>query len=364
MAQLIKWSDENLILAVKESNNIAEILRKLGYNNLYAGNYKTIRKHIKRLKLNTEHFTNISKKEKRKNKKIILSEILIQNSTYASNTDLKIRLIKENLLNNICSECNIFEWNNKSLVLQLDHINGDNCDNRIENLRLLCPNCHSQTYTFSRGTRLPIFGPQKSNCIDCNKNISKNLKRCDSCKVKNLKTRKNNSNKPKIEWPSYFELKKITNELGFIAAANLLGVSDNAIRKHMKYIELEKDGRDKRIILLKNNLIEPDSFTILNEEEANNILLKGELIDSFKEKEEWQILNNEYKLGLIKSKPGIINFKFSNCNRYRVVSMSLHVEKFVRNNIKYFYENIKEICKLHIFGLDEGLFIVELEKEK
>lgn len=62
---------------------------------------------------------------------------------------LKRRLINEKKLNYKCALCgNTGGWNNKKLVLQLDHINGDHKDNRIENLRLLCPNCHSQTETF------------------------------------------------------------------------------------------------------------------------------------------------------------------------------------------------------------------------
>lgn len=58
-------------------------------------------------------------------------------------TRLKEKVIKNKLLKYECSECGISMWRNKPLILQLDHINGDNRDNRIENLRLLCPNCHS-----------------------------------------------------------------------------------------------------------------------------------------------------------------------------------------------------------------------------
>ena len=63
---------------------------------------------------------------------------------------MKSRLIKEEILEYKCALCgNTGEWQGQSLTLQLDHINGINNDNRLKNLRLLCPNCHSQTKTFS-----------------------------------------------------------------------------------------------------------------------------------------------------------------------------------------------------------------------
>lgn len=89
-------------------------------------------------------------KAERKNKpKISLEEALTENSTY-NTVRLKQRLIKANLLEAKCSECAIGEiWNNKKLVLQLDHINGIHSDNRLSNLRIICPNCHSQTENFA-----------------------------------------------------------------------------------------------------------------------------------------------------------------------------------------------------------------------
>lgn len=79
-----------------------------------------------------------------------IESILIKNSTYLNRTALKKRLIEEKIIPYECTICgNKGEWNNYPLTLQLDHINGINNDNRKENLRFLCPNCHSQTTTFS-----------------------------------------------------------------------------------------------------------------------------------------------------------------------------------------------------------------------
>lgn len=67
---------------------------------------------------------------------------------FNNNELVKKILITEELVEYKCSICNIFEWNNDLLTLHMDHINGNSSDNRIDNLRLLCPNCHSQTETY------------------------------------------------------------------------------------------------------------------------------------------------------------------------------------------------------------------------
>jgi hypothetical protein len=83
-----------------------------------------------------------------------IQEYLTKNSN-ASRTALKKRLLKEGLLENKCYECGQApEWNGRPLVLQLEHKNGDGRDNRLENLEMLCPNCHTQTPTYAGRTRL------------------------------------------------------------------------------------------------------------------------------------------------------------------------------------------------------------------
>ena len=78
-----------------------------------------------------------------------LDEMLIENGVELSNSSIKKRLLRENRLENRCYICGLgTEWNNKPLTIQLDHINGNAKDWRIENLRMLCPNCHTQTDTF------------------------------------------------------------------------------------------------------------------------------------------------------------------------------------------------------------------------
>lgn len=74
-------------------------------------------------------------------------DIFTENSRYA-NELVKQRIVNQELLEYRCSKCSLDSWQGESIVLDLDHINGDNCDNRLENLRYLCPNCHSQTDTY------------------------------------------------------------------------------------------------------------------------------------------------------------------------------------------------------------------------
>lgn len=149
------YTDEELTKAVKNSFSIAGVCRELGIRPV-GGNYKTLKSKIKLLKLDTSHFTgrgwNVGLKF-RPRKEIPLKDILVEDSSYKSTLGLKKRLLKSNLKEHKCEICGNTEWLGKPIPLELHHINGNNTDNRLENLQLLCPNCHSTTDNY-RGRNL------------------------------------------------------------------------------------------------------------------------------------------------------------------------------------------------------------------
>jgi hypothetical protein len=90
----------------------------------------------------------LKKLKKEGNGKFFLDDILNGKHPKYKTNWLKHRLFDAKLKENKCEECGINEWNGKPIVCELDHVNGNPEDHRLENLRVLCPNCHSQTPTY------------------------------------------------------------------------------------------------------------------------------------------------------------------------------------------------------------------------
>lgn len=145
---------------IQNSDGYIDCMRKMGYNNPGKGSaFYTLKKYIQKYGCDISHFNSQTQKATEQ-RTIPLDEILVVNSTYTNSQCLKKRLVQEQKLEYKCSVCgNLGVWNDKTLVLQLEHINGIHNDNRIENLTFLCPNCHSQTPTFSRGG-YGSYGPE------------------------------------------------------------------------------------------------------------------------------------------------------------------------------------------------------------
>lgn len=154
--RLSACTDEQITAAVKSSRSLAEVLVKLGFKP--GGSRQTaLKERIQELRLDTSHFMG---QGWRKGSwtlvipRVSLSDLLVEGRFVVTNR-LKWRLIREGLREPACEVCDRREWNGRPIPLELDHINGRRDDNRIDNLRVLCPNCHAQTETY-RGRNIGL----------------------------------------------------------------------------------------------------------------------------------------------------------------------------------------------------------------
>jgi len=145
--KLYKYTESELINAVSNSTSMPQTLVNLNVAP-FGGNYDVLRKAINHFNLDTSHFKGQAwNKGIKLPAKKALGEYLTTNSSISS-YKLKNRLLQEQVFEPKCSNyCNT-TWLNQPIPLELDHINGNNKDNRLANLRLLCPNCHTLTPTY------------------------------------------------------------------------------------------------------------------------------------------------------------------------------------------------------------------------
>lgn len=219
-------SDAAVTEAVKNNISIAGVLRTLG--RAYVGtNYRFLRRKIAQLGLDSSHFKGVAHGTTSQ-ETVPWDEILIANSPHHIGTQRKQRLIVEGYLRNECYACAIPPvWKGKLLTLILDHINGTRSDNSLGNLRLLCPNCNSQTETYC-GRNGRKYGHRKP-CPLCQKPILRKSRTCHPCRSSL------HIQPTKIEWPDTDAVIAMVRASPITKVAEHLGVSDNAVRKFLKY---------------------------------------------------------------------------------------------------------------------------------
>lgn len=216
------YSDEALACAVMDSRSYAEVLRRLGLSSS-GSSWENIKRAIERNCLDCSHF---GPPERRgcSPSRLSPSDVLVR-GTLRKTKQLRAAMVALGTPLT-CAICGLSEmWNGLPLVLEIDHIDGDHTNHEFENLRFLCPNCHSQQPTTTKRLKHPA-----RLCMDCKVIISRQSQRCREC------AQKNRTFKTKIEWPSPEELQKMLASHGGVVArlARELGVSDVALCKRLR----------------------------------------------------------------------------------------------------------------------------------
>jgi hypothetical protein len=223
-----KFTQAELENAVKKSTCYVEVLRNLKMCER-GNNYITLRKYIALWKINLEHFTNASQRARLYLNKPPkpLEEVLTRNSDY-NRASLKKRLYETGLKKPICELCGQDEnWNGKKMSLILDHKNGIRNDNRLINLRIVCPNCNATLDTHC--------GKQSKNkCAGCSNLKPLKRKYCSLECYRKYGTQRLLIKNRKVERPAYKDLIEELKHSSYLAVSRKYGVSDNAVRKWLK----------------------------------------------------------------------------------------------------------------------------------
>lgn len=151
----VKYTKELLEEKVKDCYSFAELCRKLGLVPI-GSNPKTVKRKLDEFNVDYSHFTG-KVWNKNPDNPVYRGKFLpnLCEHSSLSSSNVKAMLFRMGLKENKCEnpECGLTEWHGKPLVCELHHINGDSTDNRLENLIILCPNCHSQTENFRNKNR-------------------------------------------------------------------------------------------------------------------------------------------------------------------------------------------------------------------
>jgi hypothetical protein len=216
-----RYSESDARAAVAGSHSWAESLRRLGMCPT-GGATGILRKYAEVWGISTAHFRSDTPRPA-----AALSTYLVRGSTY-SRFHLKRRLLAEGLVENRCALCGQEpEWQGRQMALVLDHINGVRDDNRLENLRIVCPNCNATLDTHCGRNRrkrpdrpCELCGTPYSPRYDTQRFCSR---RCG--------VRHNLPRARRVDRPPYEQLMREIEATSYLAVGRRYGVSDNAIRK-------------------------------------------------------------------------------------------------------------------------------------
>lgn len=216
----IRYDKSTIETLIAKSTSITDVVNQLKTLHGF-GTLQSVSLFIKRHNIDISHF--YLKRKINKNKismEILKTKYLICPSKISS-SKLKFYLLTLNLIENKCNICGMLpEWNGKTLVIQLHHLNHNNQDNRLENLQMICPNCHSQTENYA-GRGISV----RHKTCSCGKRISKKSTRCLKCNIEYLKQHP----KEKLIIDKK-ELARLVWVYPMVKLSKILHVSDKAIK--------------------------------------------------------------------------------------------------------------------------------------
>jgi hypothetical protein len=249
----VRFTQAELEAAIAASQSWSEALRRLGYRPA-GGNSATLQRYARRWDISAQHFDPYaSQRGQHRANRIPLDHILVSASTY-TRSHLKRRLYEAGLKVPICEMCGQDEtWRGRPMAMILDHINGIHDDNRLENLRIVCPNCAATLDTHC-GRKNLSPRPERS-CARCGEAFTPKYATHRYCSTY-CGSRWDRRDVPrpsarKVERPSRELLLAEVHELGYRAVGRKYGVSDNAIRKWLRAYEQERaisDGGDPNVV--------------------------------------------------------------------------------------------------------------------
>ncbi len=242
MGRKPRYTEAQVRDAVGGARSIAEALRRLGLRPA-GGNHLTLRKLIERHQIPIGHFDPYWwHRHQRPHPATPLEQILVEHSTYHRD-HLKRRLYDAGLKSRACELCGQGEdWRGRSMALILDHINGVPTDNRLENLQIVCPNCAATLDTHCGRKNRHVSTTRA--CLYCGADfLPRDTSHRYCSKVCGLHSRGSRAPRPerrKVDRPPYEQLMADVQSMSFLAIGRKYGVSDNAIRKWIRWYEYER----------------------------------------------------------------------------------------------------------------------------